>query len=206
MKKQFGAFSTESTDYTFTLDYSRTTKDWFDILVAGVPGVICFLILFFFTIRGLGPRSVWFFLLVILVVGCAAVFLCSYAYSRLLEPTKGIIHLDKPNGTLSVKTPKSKTLKFVIADLRLIHYHYHSDIIEYPVDISKRKKRFWGEVELEMKGRKKIKIQAINLTYIIDRGPEAAKKEIEKTTKDLAKNLGRGLGVESRLKRDLQRT
>ena len=103
MKESIDNFEVSSSESAFKLSYTRTSKDWIDILIAlllglGSVGAIIYVIGYV-----LDHEFHWIYILIALCLSVFCFIKLSYSFSRLTEPTKGIIDLEKQSKNVLIR-------------------------------------------------------------------------------------------------------
>jgi hypothetical protein len=190
----FDHYNIKSNNSLVELNYSRTSKDWFDFLILAIFGTAALFITGFLIVQLIKSEFSWIYIVVIVLFGFVGVIKIIELISRLSEPTKGIITIDKTSNTIVIKKPHFRKERIEVAELAYIEYCLHTDFVR--VTNSKQKRRFWIEVHLYKKGDEKIKILNINPARIVDLGNERNKRELFKTAVPLITRISEELGIE----------
>lgn len=207
MKQQFGNFEFDKDNSVSILNYNRSSKDWFDILSSLLIGLLSASVVFYI-INAMIKDFSWIDPLILLVFGFVAFLKISYSISRLLEPTKKLISINKNSGTVELKSSKFKSQTVNLSDISLITYNLNKDEVDLTDQDSSTiiKNRFWIEVIFLTKNKQHIKAFNINPSHIFDKGDYKTKEILLSKSKKLLKKLARELEVEYRYKGFIEHT
>ena len=199
MKESIGNYEVSSSESTFKLSYTRTLKDWVDILIALSLGLVSMGAIIYLIGYILDHEFEWIYILIVLCLSIFGFIKLSYSISRLTEPTKGIIDLEKQRKTVLIRLAHFKKLTMNLSELSSIEYHLVSDV-SHSADSDNRKRRFGVEVELVTKSKNRIKFLHINPSTLIDYGSSKIKHDLLRTSKLLVKRISTELQIEKRWK------
>ncbi len=202
MKESIGNFEVSSSESTFKLSYTRTSKDWVDILIALLIGCGSLSTIIYLINYILDHEFFWLYIVILLCLSALGFVKLSYSFSRLTEPTKGIVEFDKQNQSVQVRLPHFKKLKMNINELSSIEFHLHSDI-SHSADTDNRKRSSWVEMELVTKSKNRIKFLHINPSTLIDYGSSKTKHDLLRMSKSIVKSISTELQIEKRWKGEI---
>jgi hypothetical protein len=195
MTKLFDNYYIERNGRIVQLNYSRTSKDWFDFLILTFFGMGALFVSSFTIIRAIRSEFSWIYTAVIILFGFVGIIKIIELLSRLSEPTKGILTIDKQFNSLIIKKTHFKKEKCLISELNCIEYSLHTDFVR--VSNHSPKRRYWIEVQIQVNKDRKIKILNINPEHILDLENEKTKNNLFKIAKPLLNELSLDLAIKS---------
>ncbi len=175
------------------LEYSRTSKDWFDFLVLTLFGIGSLSVSGFLIIQAIRSEFSWIYIVLIVLFGFVGAIKLLELFSRLSEPTKGIITIDKETKSIIIRKSHFRTERRLISELDCIEYSLHTDFVR--ISDQSPKRRYWIEVHILSNDKRRIKILNINPSDVLDPGSEKTKRNLFKTAKPLINELSDNLSI-----------
>lgn len=201
MKNTFGQYTINKEMSAFQLHYSRSIKDWLDILYFFALGLvkasILILCIYFAIIKEDGVR--YFAILFGLVATYSAYRDFYSVFLRLFSPTEDIVFIDHLKEKINIRFPFNKLKTYKKSEFGLVVYQLNSDYFDLSDQVIKQ--RFWVDVILIQKDRKPLTFLTINPEDIIESNPKRIENNLKKIGKGIAKALANELGVECRFKK-----
>ena len=195
MSENLNKYSFRTSGKFIRFGYSRTTKDWLDLLILTLFGIGSLSVSGFLIIQSIRSEFSWLYVVLISLFGFVGVIKLIEFLSRLSEPTNSIITIDKHSNTIIIRKPHFRVEKFLISELDSIEYRLHTDFMKFSNQSPKR--RYWIEVHIKSNDNRRIKALNINPSEIIDRGSENTKRDLFKTAKPLISELANNLSIKS---------
>ena len=195
MKEYFGRYEFDYNESISKLNYNRSFKDWFDILLSACLGGISAIVVCYMINYQLKTGVEWVSVIMVLLFGFTAFLKLSYFISKLLEPTREIIKIDKKSESVQLKLAYFKKIKMDLSELSSIEYHLHKDTVGISGNI---KDRFWVEIELITKTRNRVKCLHVNPSVFLQ--SVEIKSNLIKVSKKMVKKIAKELEIESRWK------
>ena len=175
------------------LEYTRTSKDIFDLLISFTGSLLILVFISFIIIKGLLVEFAWIYILVCVLFGFVGFMILSYFVNRLSNSSKHVLLIDKTSKTVNIRQPLFSKKNIKCDDLMLVEFEVHESL----VGLSGHQKYIqWAEINLIMKDRTKLNLLIINPTNIIDWRYTDLEKELKSSSKDLSKKIANGLGIE----------
>jgi len=197
MKQKIGHFEIHSKNSVTKIKYTRTLKDWFDILGSLFIALLCLSIVIFLLFE-ISKGFEWIYTCIIFIFGITAYSKASYSIVRFLEPTNELIKIDRNKGLINVRLTKFKKIELRITELSFLIYYLNKDIIQYSNSIIK--KRYWIGVEILTKNNELIKILTINPSSFFQEKDNKTEEALFKHSKILIDKISNELGIKSRHK------
>lgn len=198
MINTLGQFTIKKEPSIFQLNYTRSIKDWLDIILSFSFGIIMIGLMVGLIYFGLEKDTIYTILysVLMLICGYGVYRTFSYVFLRLFTPTKHLIFIDHLKGNINIKLPYNKTKTFKKSDIDLVVYQINTDFVDFSDQIIKP--RFWVDVVLIQKDRKSLTFLTINPEDIIECNAHRIQKNLKKIGKGIAKTLANEIGVEYR--------
>jgi len=179
----------------FKLEYTRTSKDYFDLILGLIASLFCLATLVFLIRLQLIADFSWFNLFTTALVGFVAVKSISYFLARASNTSRHVLYLDKVSKRFTIRDSIFSKQVLAVQNVMRIESELHTDIggsSENP------KRRYWGEINLIMNHSKVWNLVIINSPYLLHSNTINIEKELKADCKALANKLAFGLGTVAR--------
>lgn len=193
MAETFDKYHFKRNEHSVQLDYTYTSKDWLDFSILTLGGLGSVSVFGFIIVQAIQNEFLWIYVVLIPLFGFVGTTKLIELLSRLSEPTKRIITINNKTKSIIIKKPHFRTEKHLITEVDCIDYSLHTDMVGISNRIPKR--RYWIEVHILFKDKKRIKILNINPTDILDPGGKKTKRNLFKTAKPLISELSKCLSI-----------
>ncbi len=201
MKEKIGDFIIKSNQASFSLNYSRNSKDKFDIITSGFLALLIlgFTLFMTFGLDDRGFSGFDIFITIILFVG-SFYWLMSF-FSKISQPVNKIIFYNDSSRKLTIRNNLFKKTVINHSDINKLEYQLHSDSIQ--LDTTKTKNRYWLELCIVTKEQDKILTFIVNNDKILDSGDDIIRKKLLNKAKPLIDRISKLLKVESRYDKNI---
>ena len=193
MAETFDKYYFKRSEKSIQLDYSQTSKDWLDFSILTLFGLGSVSVSGFLITQAIRSEFLWIYIVLIPLFGFVGAIKLIELLSRLSEPTKGIITINKQTNSIIIRKPHFRTERYLISELDCIDYSLHTDMVR--ISNQSPKRRYWIEVYILFKDKRKIKILNINPSDTLDSGSEKTKRNLFKTAEPLVGELSDILSI-----------
>lgn len=195
MTNTLGQFTIKKELAVFQLNYNRSIKDWLEIGISFLLGIL--ILGLFFSIVYFGIRKDTVFALILslstLFIAYTLFRKFSYLILKLFAPTKQLVFIDHHLGNINIKLPYNKTKTFKKSDIQQVVYQLKSDMVDFSDQVLIS--RFWVEVILIQKDGNPLLLLIINPEDIIESNAYKIKRNLKKIGKGIARTLAKEIGV-----------
>lgn len=185
----------------FKLEYTRTSKDYFDLTLAIIASLFCLVAFSLLIYNTIVFDFSWFHLFISGLFGFGAFMAIAYALTRWSDTSQHVLYFDKMAQKITIRHSLFSKRVLAIQDVMRLESQLHTDMSgssENP------KRRYWGEINLILKNGTVKNLIIINTSYELDYGTLNVKTELKKDCTTLAKELAAGLGTVARWNREIE--
>jgi len=195
VKEEFYNYRLIKKDDISILKYSRSTKDWIDLLLKAILAIASLLFLCIVIYSVIKSTFEWYHIIIPTAIFIGCIYIWLDFISSLIQPTGKILSINKIDREIRISRPFCKTQSIKISDIRQIEYTLIEDIVSFD---STSKFRYHTDVVLVTNKNEKINLLIINPSEILDLNYNDEKKFLRERSTPLVKAIAKEMGVLSK--------
>jgi hypothetical protein len=186
LTKQIDNFTITDTTDKVVVDYNKSLKDWFDTIITLTIGLFLSVATYFFLEQGIKTKS-YIVIASGLIFGFQGVLQTVSGVSRLFQPAKGLLIIDKTAKQLSLRLPFFSSKTISLNDIEGLIVNGQEEKIS--LGSKNKMKRTYCTVNVKLKDNSVEKLFTINTNRFLRPSNQKLETELYSKAKRLTTEL-----------------